>query len=47
MIEDDTGLFVVQPGSMLPDNSLVATIEERDGRAVLVTDMGAILEISE
>jgi len=47
MIEDDTGLFVVQPGSMLPDNSLVATIEGRDGRAVLVTDMGAILEISE
>ncbi len=44
MIEDDTGLFVVQPGSMLPDNSLVATIEERDGRAVLVTDGGVALE---
>ena len=32
MIEDDTGLFIVQRGSILPDNSRVATIEERDGR---------------
>jgi hypothetical protein len=45
MIEDGTGLFVVQPGSMLPDNSLVATIEERDGRAVLVTDGGIVIGI--
>lgn len=47
MLEDDTGLFVVQPGSMLPDSTRVKTIEERDGRPVLVTDAGAILEISE
>jgi hypothetical protein len=45
MLEDDTGLFVVQPGSILPDNSRVATIEERDGRQVLVTDGGVVLEI--
>lgn len=47
MLEDDTGLFVVQPGSILPDNTRVQTIEERDGRPVLVTDAGAVLEISE
>ena len=40
MIEDDTGLFIVQRGSILPDTSRVAAIEERDGRPVLVTDAG-------
>ena len=43
MLEDDTGLFVVQSGSILPDGSRVATIEERDGRPVLVTDGGIVL----
>lgn len=47
MLEDDTGLFVVKPGSTLPDSTRVKTIEERDGRAVLVTDAGVVLEISE
>jgi hypothetical protein len=47
MIEDDTGLFVVQPGSMLPDSTRVKTIEERDGRPVLLTDAGEVLEIPE
>jgi len=47
MLEDDTGLFVVQPGSILPDKTRVQTIEERDGRPVLVTDAGVALEISE
>ena len=37
MIEDDAGLWVVQPGSMLPDSSRVAAIEQRDGKWVLVT----------
>ena len=45
MLEDDTGLFVVQSGSILPDGSRVATIEERDGRPVLVTDAGVALEV--
>ena len=45
LLADDTGLFVVQPGSILPDSSLVAAIEERNGRPVLVTDGGTILEI--
>jgi hypothetical protein len=47
MLEDDTGLFVVQPGSILPDSSRVATIEERAGRPVLVTDAGVVLGIEE
>ena len=45
MLEDDTGLFIVQPGSILPDSSRVATIEERDGRAVLVTDGGIVIGV--
>ena len=45
MLEDDTGLFVVQPGSILPDGSRVTTIEERDGHPVLVTDAGVALEV--
>lgn len=47
LVEDDTGLFVVAPGSMLPDSSRVRSIEARDGRPVLVTESGTILEISE
>lgn len=47
MLEDDTGLFVVQPGSTLPDSTRVKAIEQRDGRPVLVTDSGTVLEISE
>ena len=45
MIEDDTGLFIVAPGSILPDASRVKAIEERDGRPVLVTEAGAVLEV--
>jgi hypothetical protein len=47
MIEDDTGLFVVQPGSILPDGARVRTIEERDGRPVVVTDAGSVLGIAD
>jgi hypothetical protein len=46
MIEDDTGLFVVQPGSRLPDNSRVAAIEQRDGRWVLVTTADQTIELA-
>jgi len=45
MIEDDTGLFIVEPGSVLPDSTRVRSIEQRDGRPVLVTESGAVLEI--
>lgn len=43
MIEDDSGLFIVQRGSVLPDNSHVVSIEQRDGRWVLVTSADEVL----
>lgn len=46
MIEDDTGLYVVQPGSRLPDNTRVATIEQRDGNWVLVTTADQVIELA-
>jgi hypothetical protein len=45
MIQDDKGLYVVQRGSLLPDNSRVAKIEKRDGRWVLVTSANRVLEV--
>lgn len=45
MIEDEDGIWVVQPGSILPDSSRVATIEQRDGRWVLVTTFDRIIEL--
>ena len=45
MIEDEGGLFVVQPGSALPDATTVASIEQRDGRWVLVNSNGAVFAI--
>ncbi|HTV71657.1 MAG TPA: hypothetical protein VMF90_24255 [Rhizobiaceae bacterium] len=45
MIEDDTGLFVVQRGSTLPDNSSVAAIEVRDGKWVIVTSKDRVITI--
>ena len=47
MIADDTGLWVVQRGSRLPDNSRVAGIEQRDGKWVLVTSADKVIELSE
>jgi len=47
MIQDDKGLYVVQRGSLLPDNSLVARIEKRDGRWILVTSNDRVLEVAQ
>lgn len=44
MIEDDNGVYVVGPGSPLPDLSKVASVEERDGQWVIVTDKGEIYD---
>jgi hypothetical protein len=44
LIEDDSGVYVVGPGSPLPDQSKVATLEERDGQWVLLTDKGTIYD---
>lgn len=47
MIEDETGLWVVQRGSLLPDNSRVASIELRGKKWVLVTSADKIVELSQ
>jgi hypothetical protein len=46
MIQDDQGLYVVQRGSLLPDNSRVAKIEKRDGEWVVVTTADRVLKIT-
>ncbi len=46
MIADDSGFWVVQRGSTLPDNSQVASIEQRKGKWVLVTTGEKVLELS-
>ncbi|RWM12096.1 hypothetical protein [Mesorhizobium sp.] len=46
MIEDDTGLWIVQRGSVLPDSSRVASIEQRGGKWVIVTDANKVVELS-
>ena len=46
MIEDDTGLWMVQLGSVLPDSSHVASIERRGGNWVIVTDADKVIELS-
>jgi hypothetical protein len=45
ILEDDTGAFVVGPGSRLPDDSRVASIEERDGTWVVVTTTERVIPL--
>jgi hypothetical protein len=42
MIEDKGGVYLVEPGSVLPDSSKVAALEQRAGKWVVVTDKGTI-----
>lgn len=44
LIEDSSGMYIVRIGSILPDNSRLATIEQRDGKWVIVTSSGAIYQ---
>lgn len=46
MIEDPDGLWVVQRGSRLPDASRVASIEQRKGKWVLVTNRNQVVELT-
>lgn len=46
MIQDDAGVWVVQRGSVLPDSSTVASIEQRKGKWVLVTSREEVLSLS-
>lgn len=40
MLEDEGGYFVVQPGATLPDAARVVSIENRDGKWVMVNSNG-------
>jgi hypothetical protein len=40
LIEDPSGMYVVRVGSILPDESRLATIEQRDGKWVIITSKG-------
>lgn len=42
LIEDGSGMYMVQVGSILPDNSKLATLEQRDGRWTIVTSAGEV-----
>lgn len=42
LIEDDSGMYLVRIGSILPDNSRVATLEQREGKWVIVTSTGEV-----
>jgi hypothetical protein len=47
MIADDAGLWVVQRGSLLPDNSRVSAIEQRGGKWVLITSTDKVLKVTQ
>lgn len=42
MIEDRTGMYLVRVGSILPDQSRLAAIEQQDGKWVIVTSKGDV-----
>ncbi|MCY0093509.1 flagellar protein [Hoeflea ulvae] len=44
LIEDKTGMYIVRIGSVLPDNSRLARLEEREGSWVIVTSNGDVIE---
>lgn len=46
LIEDDTGMYMVQVGSILPDDSRLATVEQRDGKWVIITSNGEVYSAS-
>lgn len=44
LIEDESGMYIVRIGSVLPDNSRLATLEQRDGRWVMITSSGEVYQ---
>lgn len=44
LVEDGYGMYLVQVGSVLPDNSRLATLEQRAGNWVLITSNGDVIE---
>ena len=46
LIEDGNGVYLVGPGSALPDQSKVTALEERNGQWVIVTTKGDVYDNS-
>ncbi|MDF1608852.1 flagellar protein [Hoeflea sp. YIM 152468] len=44
LIEDRSGMYIVRIGSVLPDNSRLATLEKRDGQWVIITSNGEVIQ---
>jgi len=44
LIEDKSGMYIVRIGSVLPDNSRLATLEQRDGQWVIITSNGEVIQ---
>jgi len=44
LIEDKSGMYIVRVGSVLPDNSRLATLEVRDGDWVIITSNGEVIQ---
>ncbi|TCV76065.1 flagellar protein [Neorhizobium sp. S3-V5DH] len=44
LIEDGAGMYMVRVGSILPDNSKLATLEQRDGKWVIITSTGQVYQ---
>lgn len=42
LIEDGSGMYMVQVGSILPDNSKVANLQQQNGKWVIVSTTGEI-----
>lgn len=43
LIEDSAGMYMVRVGSILPDQSKLATLEQRDGQWVIITSKGEVV----
>ena len=44
LIEDASGMYMVRVGSILPDKSRLAVLQQREGKWVIVTSTGAVYE---
>jgi len=44
LIEDTSGMYIVRIGSVLPDNSRLATLEKRGGQWVIITSNGEVIQ---
>ena len=44
LIEDKSGMYIVRIGSVLPDNSRLATLEQREGKWVIITSNGEVIK---